>query len=59
MLLSNSPLMGRPGELPGSRLFPVGGYPYLIVYKVDEARGVLSIASIVHMARDPRYIDPS
>lgn len=59
VLLSASPLMGRPGEIEHVRLFPVRGYPYLIAYSVDAERNMISVASIVHMARDPGYIGPS
>lgn len=51
--------MGRPGEIEPARLFPVRGYPYLIAYSVDAERNVISVASIVHMARDLGYIPPS
>ncbi|MFG1200778.1 type II toxin-antitoxin system RelE/ParE family toxin [Xanthobacter aminoxidans] len=59
VLLTASPFIGRPGEIKPARLFPVHGYPYLIAYSVDAERNVISVASIVHMARDPGYIGPS
>lgn len=56
-LIGGTPFIGRPGEFPGSREFPVRGYPYLIIYRVYEDRDAVFVVSIVHMARSAPYRD--
>ena len=41
--------MGRPGLVEGTR--ELLEWPYIIVYKVDEARGEIVVISVVHGAR--------
>jgi toxin ParE1/3/4 len=41
--------MGRPGLVEGTR--ELLEWPYIIVYKVDEARGEIVVVSVVHGAR--------
>jgi toxin ParE1/3/4 len=54
-LLSEFPLIGHPGILPGTREFVVPGLPYIIIYRVDpgEERAVV-IVGIHHGAQDRR-----
>jgi toxin ParE1/3/4 len=42
--------MGRPGLVEGTRELIEG--PYIIVYRVDDERQLVVIASVVHGARD-------
>jgi toxin ParE1/3/4 len=37
----------------GRRLFPLGRYPYSILYRVDN--GVVQISAIAHHSRQPDY----
>ncbi len=37
----------------GRRLFPMGRYPYSILYRVDD--GVVRVSAIAHHARRPGY----
>jgi toxin ParE1/3/4 len=41
--------MGRPGLVEGTR--ELIEYPYIVVYRVDEERGEVTVLSIVHGAR--------
>jgi plasmid stabilization system protein ParE len=41
--------MGRPGLVEGTR--ELVEYPYIIIYRVDEARDEVAVLSIVHGAR--------
>jgi len=45
------PLMGRPGDTPGTRERIVIRYPYRIVYHVDEAKQGIEVWRVVHSAR--------
>jgi plasmid stabilization system protein ParE len=42
--------MGRPGFIEGTR--ELIEYPYIIVYRVDDAKREIVVLSIVHGARD-------
>ena len=42
--------IGRPGRKKGTR--ELVEWPYIIVYKVDDARDVVTILAVVHGARD-------
>ena len=42
--------MGRPGLVEGTR--ELLEYPYIIVYRVDQARNEIIVVSVVHGARD-------
>jgi plasmid stabilization system protein ParE len=42
--------IGRPGRVPGTR--ELAEAPFIIVYRVDERRGVIEVLSIVHGARN-------
>jgi len=41
---------GRPGFIDGTR--ELLEYPYIIVYRVDERKKIVTVLSIVHGARD-------
>ena len=50
--LIDFPEMGRPGIVPTTREWVVSGRPYIIVYRVDLAKGELQVIEIVHGAQD-------
>ena len=52
LLLSEFPSMGTP-TTKGRHLFPIGRYPYWILYRAED--GVVRISAIAHYARKPRY----
>jgi toxin ParE1/3/4 len=52
LLLSEFPGMGTP-TTKDRHLFPIGRYPYWILYRADE--GAIRISAIAHYARRPRY----
>lgn len=47
--LVDNPLIGRPGEIEGTRELMVGRLPYLIVYRIREK--AVRILAVVHTAR--------
>jgi toxin ParE1/3/4 len=49
--LASFPDRGRPGQAPGTREL-VTAYPYLLVYEVDRAAGVVQILRVWHGAQD-------
>ncbi len=49
--LASFPLMGRPGDTPGTRERIVTRYPYRIVYHIDETNQVVAVWRVVHSAR--------
>lgn len=49
-MLVRAPYVGRPSERPGLREFPLGNFPYLVVYRVTDA---VEILAIFHTSRDP------
>lgn len=49
--LAQFPNMGRIGQLPDTRELVVRNLPYIVVYAVDENRGVLTVLSILHGAQ--------
>jgi plasmid stabilization system protein ParE len=52
LLLSEFPSMGTP-TANGRHLFPIGRYPYWILYRAEG--GIVRISAIAHFARKPRY----
>ncbi len=48
ILLPELVMIGRPGRRKGTR--ELIEWPYIIVYKVDDDRGVVTILSVVHGA---------
>ena len=51
-LLAELPGIGTP-TTKGRRLFPIGRYPYSLLYRVDD--GVVRISAIAAHARRPQY----
>lgn len=51
LLLAEFPEAGRPGLVPGTREWVVHGRPYVIVYRVDDSQGALSVVQVVHGAQ--------
>ncbi len=49
--LASFPDRGRPGRAPGTREL-TAVYPYLVVYAVDRAAGVVRILRVWHGAQD-------
>jgi len=47
--LRESPNIGRPGRLPGTRELVIVGTPFIVPYRVSN--GVIEILSVVHGAR--------
>ena len=47
--LQESPNIGRPGRLPGTRELVVVGTPFIVPYRVRN--GVIEILSVIHGAR--------
>lgn len=47
--LIENPLLGRPGEIAGTREWVVGRLPYLVVYRVREKS--VRILAVMHTAR--------
>ena len=48
-LLIAQPLIGRPGQKPGTREYPIPGAPYTLVYRVTG--GVIKIGRVLHQRR--------
>ena len=48
--LTEFPARGRPGQKPRTRELFVGGWPYVIVYRLDPAETVAVIVRIRHTA---------
>ena len=46
------PFIGKVGKIAGTREWVVQGLPYIVVYTVDTARETLTIAGVVHGARN-------
>ena len=55
VILSEFPLIGHPGKLPGTQEFVVAGLPYIIVYRIERERdrGII-VVGVHHGARDRR-----
>ena len=51
-LLSEFPGLGTP-TAKGRRLFPIGRYPYSMIYRAEP--GAIRISAIAHHSRRPRY----
>ena len=51
-LLAEVPGLGAP-TTKGRRLFPIGRYPYSILYR--ERDGIIYITAVAHQARRPKY----
>jgi toxin ParE1/3/4 len=51
-LIAEFPGVGTPTSK-GRRLFPIGRYPYSILYRADD--GVVQISAIAHHSRQPGY----
>jgi plasmid stabilization system protein ParE len=51
-LIARHPRAGRAQE-GGSRRYALPRYPYLIFYRVDDAKGIIGIVTIRHAARRP------
>jgi toxin ParE1/3/4 len=49
--LGRSPYIGRLGRVDSTRELALPPLPYLIVYRVAEAAGVVEIVNVVHGAR--------
>jgi toxin ParE1/3/4 len=49
VLLANSPEMGRPGRVPGTRELVIPGTPYIVPYRVKD--GVIQVVRVYHSAR--------
>ena len=49
--LAHFPLIGRPGEVPGTRERIVRRYPYRIVYHIDETYEIVEIWRVLHSAQ--------
>jgi toxin ParE1/3/4 len=49
VLLANSPEMGRPGRVPGTRELVIPGTPYIVPYRVRY--GVIEVIRFYHSAR--------
>ncbi|MDH3473762.1 MAG: type II toxin-antitoxin system RelE/ParE family toxin [Rhodospirillales bacterium] len=47
--LADTPAIGRPGRLPGTRELVVTGTPFIVPYRVRE--DVIEILSVIHGAR--------
>ena len=54
MMFGQFPLMGRAGQVPGTREFSVVGLPYLIVYALTSDTDV-DVLTVLHSRR--RYPD--
>ena len=48
--LIDYPYRGRPGKVEGTRELVIAGYPYIVVYRVREAR--LEVLRVLHTAQD-------
>ena len=51
-VLANHPLLGRPGQLPGTRELVIDRYPYLLAYRING--DTVEVLTIWHTARDLR-----
>ncbi len=51
-LLCEAPGIGRPLD-GGRRQFPVGRFPYVLIYRTDGSR--LRVIALAHRRRNPRY----
>ena len=49
-ILANHPLLGRRGQLPGTRELVIDRYPYLLAYRING--DTVAILTIWHTARD-------
>ncbi|MEM9839497.1 MAG: type II toxin-antitoxin system RelE/ParE family toxin [Pseudomonadota bacterium] len=50
-LIATAPTIGRVSARPGTREFPVGRFPFLVVYRIEEAQ--VSVLTIFHTSRNP------
>jgi toxin ParE1/3/4 len=50
--LGEFPSMARAGQVEGTREWVVPRFPYIIVYRVDDARDSLTVLAIFHGAQD-------
>ena len=48
-LLAEQPLIGKPGQKPGTREYPIRGVPYTLVYRVIGS--VIKIGRVLHQRR--------
>ncbi|MCW5696264.1 MAG: type II toxin-antitoxin system RelE/ParE family toxin [Bauldia sp.] len=53
-LLLAFPKMGAVIASTSARKWPVPRLPYIVVYRIDEARDALIVLAVVHAARDRR-----
>ncbi|MCL2029109.1 MAG: type II toxin-antitoxin system RelE/ParE family toxin [Deltaproteobacteria bacterium] len=49
--LANNPNMGRPGRVFGTRELVIGGYPYIIPYRLKD--GEVQILRVFHTSQKP------
>ncbi len=50
--LSRFPRIGRSGVVPGTLEWVVRGFPYIVVYEIDEQRDELTILNVFHGAQE-------
>ncbi len=50
--IASNPFIGRFGKIEGTREWVVPGLPYVITYRVDQAQNTLTVAGVVHGARN-------
>ncbi len=48
-LIAGQPFIGKPGQKPGTREFPIPGIPYTLVYRVVGS--VIKIGRVLHQRR--------
>jgi plasmid stabilization system protein ParE len=46
------PYMGRVGRVRGTRECVVRGLPFIVVYRVDDQRGIVWVEAVFHGAQD-------
>lgn len=51
LLLEQFPMLGQAGRVEGTREFFVPGLRYVLIYRIEEARGVVRILRILHTRR--------
>jgi addiction module RelE/StbE family toxin len=48
-LLPQHPAIGRPGRVPGTRELVIGGFPYIVGYRVRDS--ALEVLRVLHTSR--------
>ena len=46
------PFAGRVGRAPDTREWVIAGFPYIVVYEVDEGQSEITVLGVFHGAQD-------